>query len=93
MSEQEVNSGLGELRERVGNLEAASTQLKKDLADNTAVTKRIDENTKGLVDALANLEGFTKVINAVAKFTKPILAFATVVAGLWFTFKSGISAK
>lgn len=87
--EQEINSGLGELRDRVGKLEQGFTKLSKDLAENTAVTKRVEENTAGLVGALSNLDGFSKVMDTVAKFTKPFLMIGGGIATIWVAMKTG----
>lgn len=84
-----VDSGLGELRDRVGNLE-------RGLAENTEATKRIESNTSELIDAFESLKSAFKVLNWIGKIAKPVGYMAGAVAaviGMWTALKSGIHPK
>jgi hypothetical protein len=83
MSDQEVNSGLGELRDPVGKLE-------EGLADNTAATKRIETNTAELVELFVSFKGAFKVLEMLGKAAKPLAAIASLciaVGAGWATLK------
>lgn len=85
MSDREVNSGLGELRDRVGKVEAS-------LEENTIVTKRIEAKLGKFIDFLDSLEGAMKVMELIAKAAKPIAwvsASVAAVAGWWVAFRGG----
>ena len=85
MSDETVNSGIGELRDRMGKVEA-------DLHENTATTKRIEAKLGKFIEFLDNLEGAMKVMDLIAKGAKPI-AWITgclaAVAGWWAAFRGG----
>lgn len=74
-----VESGIGELRDRVGNLE-------KGLADNTATTKRIEMDTAEMLDIFKSWQGAMKVLEMIGKAAKPLAAIATFAAavGAWW---------
>lgn len=74
---------------RMGRMEQA-------LAENTAITKRIDANTAGLVEWSQNLEGASKVVGAIMAVAKPLAILATMLAaltGFWVAFKTGVGWK
>ena len=86
---EEVITGLGALEVRVGALEARFDTLSADLAENTASTMRVEENTSDLVEAM-------KAISWVGKIAKPasyVAAFTASVAAFWVSFKAGIGPK
>lgn len=96
MSDQEVTSGLGELRDRVGRLETGMADLKEDVAENTAATKRIETNTSSIVEFFGAMEGLFKVVNWMGKVAKPIsyiLAAGAALVGLFTAWKSGIGPR
>jgi hypothetical protein len=64
MDQNEI-SGLGELRDRVGKVEAS-------LEENTAVTRRIEAKLSSFMAFLDNLEGAMKVMDVIGKAAKPI---------------------
>jgi hypothetical protein len=91
-----TTTDLGELRDRVGNLEDGFETLKTELADNTAATKRIEANTSDLVEAFANLKGAFKVLNWIGKFARPLGYIAGAIAAvvsLYTAFKAGTTVK
>jgi hypothetical protein len=71
----DIDSGLGDLRERVGNLE-------RGLADNTAATKRIEANTAELVDVFVSWKGAMKVLETIGKAAKPLAAIVSLGAAV-----------
>jgi len=81
--------GTGEiaaLAERVERVEA-------NLAENTATTKRIEENTSDLIEVLAAAKGAFKTLEVLGKIARPIVWIGTVgsfVMYAWARFKSGI---
>lgn len=84
-----VDSGLGELRDRVGNLE-------RGLTENTEATKRIESSIADLVDFFDSLKGAFKVLNWVGRIAKPFGYIAGAVASglaMWTAFKSGVGPK
>lgn len=89
MDDSKINSGLGELRDRVGNLE-------RGLADNTATTKRIETSTHEMVEIFESWKGAMKVLEGIGKLAKPmsyIAALAASMAGIWVAIKTGIMPK
>lgn len=89
MSDQELNSGIGELRDRVGKLEIGFETMRKDLADNTTATRQIASDTGDLVE-------FTRAVSWVAKIAKPagyVTGFLASVAALWAAAKAGIGIR
>ena len=92
----DIPSGLGELRDRVGNLESRFDSMQADLAENTASTKRVETNTSDLVEAFDSLKGAFKVFNWIGKAAKPlsyIAAAAAAIVSLWTAFKAGVNIK
>lgn len=85
----DIESGLGELRERVGHLE-------KGLAENTAATKRIETNTAEIIDMFGNFKGAMRVLEGIGKLARPVSYIAAVgasAAGIWAAVKTGIMPK
>lgn len=89
MEDDQIGSGLGELRDRVGHLE-------KGLAENTAATKRIESNTSEIIDMFGNFKGAMRVLEGIGKLARPVsyvAALGASVAGIWAAFKTGIMPK
>jgi len=83
MSDEQVTSGIGDLRDRVGNLE-------RGLADNTATTKRIESDTAEMLDIFKSWQGAMKVLEMVGKAAKPMAAIASLLVAVgasWGTMK------
>jgi hypothetical protein len=76
----EVSSGLGELRDRVGRLE-------QGLAENTATTKRIESDTAEMLDMFRSAKGGFKVLGYVGSILKWAAAFAASITALWLSLK------
>ena len=90
------NSKWFELVERqIGQLQTDFGELKDGLADNTASTKRVEENTKGVVEAFQAAAGAFKVLETIGKLAKPIIwlgTIATAIVAFWNSWKSSITA-
>lgn len=96
MSEQEVTSGLGELRDRVGRLETGFSEMRDELTRNSESTKRVEENTSSLVEFFGAMQGLFKLLNWCGKIAKPvsyILASGAALVGLFTAWKSGIGPR
>jgi hypothetical protein len=84
MIDQDIPSGLGELRDRVGNLE-------RGLADNTATTKRIETDTNEMIEMFRSWQGAMKVLEVIGKAAKPLAAIVSlgVAIGAYFAHWKG----
>lgn len=85
MDERKVETGIGELRDRVGNLE-------RGLADNTATTKRIETSTHEMVELFQSWKGAMKVLETIGKAAKPLAAIATLggaIGAWWVNWRVG----
>lgn len=80
--DEELNSGLGELRDRVGNLE-------QGLAENTATTKRIESDTAEMLDIFRSAKGGFKVLSFMAVVVKWAVGTAAAAAAVWVAIKGG----
>jgi len=80
----DIPSGLGELRDRVGNLE-------RGLADNTATTKRIETDTNEMIEMFRSWQGAMKVLETIGKAAKPLAAIVSlaVAVGAYFAHWKG----
>lgn len=83
MSDPEVTSGLGELRDRVGRLE-------KGLADNSAATARVEENTAEMVEMFRSAKGGFRVLAGIGSVLKWTAAVAASVLAIWISLKGGL---
>lgn len=89
MDTNDIPSGLGELRDRVGKLEAGFAGLKSDVAENTELTKKVASDTSDLVE-------FARAAAWVGKVAKPISYLAAIgasVAAVWAAFKTGVGMR
>ncbi len=59
------------------------SKFEQALEENTKATKRVDENTKEVVDILQSWKGAAKVMNFLASLAKPIGALLVFGASLW----------
>lgn len=87
MNDNIVESGLGELRDRVGRLE-------EGLAENTAATKRIEtsalkneSDTLEMLDMFRSARGGFKVLGVIGQIFKWAVAVAASITALWFSIK------
>lgn len=80
MNEDKLDSGLGELRDRVGNLE-------KGLADNTEATKRIEGGVGELIELLSFAKTGVKFLTMLGRGIRQIVIwvgpFITIGAAIW----------
>lgn len=56
------------------------------LAENTQSTKRVEDNTRELVDILKSWKGAMEVFEFLGKLAKPLAAIG-LAFGAWFTWK------
>lgn len=78
-----MDSGLGELRDRVAKVE-------EGLAENTASTRRVENNTAELVDMFNSFKGAFKVLEMLGKAAKPMAAIASfciAIGAMWGSFR------
>jgi len=71
--------------------EVSHAQIYERLVKVEEKVDRIDNNTRGLVEAIQAAQGAVKVLNWIASFAKPLLWFGAVIAGVgiaWQNFKS-----
>ena len=71
--------------------EVSHAQIYERLVKVEEKVDRIDNNTRGLVEAIQAAQGAVKVLNWVASFAKPLLWFGAVLTGIgiaWQNFKS-----
>ena len=85
--ETRVESGLGELRDRVGSLE-------EGLAENTATTKRIERSalrneadTSELLELFRSAKGGFKVLGFLASALKIIIGICAPLIAIWISIK------
>jgi hypothetical protein len=83
----EIDSNLGDLRERVGNLE-------RGLSDNTATTRRIERSalrneadTAELLELFRSAKGGFKVLGFLASLLKLIVGICAPLAAIWISMK------
>lgn len=77
-------------------LGAQLESVRAELSENTSTTRRIDENTRGLLEVMQSWSGAMQVIQSVGRFFKPlsyIAVFVSAVAGAYAALKSGITPK
>lgn len=58
-------------------------QMRLDLAENTAVTRRIDSSTADLVDFFESTKGAFRVLNWIGKLARPIGAIIALFVAMW----------
>jgi hypothetical protein len=71
--------------------EVSHAQIYERLVKVEEKVDRIDNNTKGLVEAIQAAQGAVKVLNWIASFAKPLLwclAGITAIGIAWQNFKS-----
>lgn len=71
--------------------EVSHAQIYERLVKLEEKVDRIDDNTKGLVDAINAAEGAVKVLGWIASLAKPILWCAALIVSIgiaWQNFKS-----
>ena len=71
--------------------EVSHAQIYERLVKVEEKVDRIDNNTRGLVEAIQAAQGAVKVLNWIASFAKPLLWFGAVITGIdiaWQNFKS-----
>ena len=77
------------LQEQITTMALDVRNLKVGLADNSAVTDRIDTNTQELLEVFGAFKGAWKVLDVIGKLAKPvsfIVAFFSAAALAWHNF-------
>lgn len=65
------------------------TNLETGMKENTEVTKRIEENTRGIVEAWQAIVGGLQVLAFLAKLAKWGSAIAAFAGAIWYFMKTG----
>lgn len=78
----QLNSDIGELRDRVGRLE-------QGLAENTAATKRIESDTTEMVEMFRLSKSGFKVLGHIGSAIKWAAGIAAAVATAWVAIRGG----
>ena len=83
----------------IKSLHAQVVEMKGDVAkaaeatrENADAVKRVEENTRDIVDMFRALEGGFKVLSGIGRLAKPIFYIASAcgaVRGTWAAIKSG----
>jgi hypothetical protein len=79
-----INARLDEGDQRMARMEG-------QMAENTAITKRVDMNTAAIVDAFQTLQGAFKVLELLGKLARPLAwigALGVTLYSFWSQVKS-----
>lgn len=77
------------LCERMGSIEKSHERLEAQVAENTEMTKRIETNTAGVIEAFAAVLGGLKVLGFLAKMAKWASWLAAGAGAMWVLLKTG----
>lgn len=83
-NDEEIKGDLAQWREAFAQ---RMDKFEKNLDENTAVTQRVDDNTRELVEILSSWKAAMKVMDFLAKLAKPIAAFLALLTA-WWAWKS-----
>ena len=96
-----IHAQLKDHVERIGILEkqgfmldGQSTLMQTSLAENTILTKNIEQKTNDVFDILNSWRGAIKTLEGIGRFIKPfgfIAAAMTALITLYITIKSGLT--
>lgn len=85
-----------ELVERqIAQLQTDFGELKDNLLENTETTKKVEANTKGVVEAFEAAAGAFKVLETIGKLAKPLAwigSIAITIATFWNSWKASLTA-
>lgn len=84
-----INARLDEGDQRMARMEG-------QMAENTAITRRVDTNTAAIVEAFQTLQGAFKVLETLGKLAKPLAwigALGVTVYGFWTHVKGVLFIK
>lgn len=81
------------LAKRIAGLEVGHSELKTAIHDNTELTKSIERNTSGLIEAWEALSGGLKVLNLLGKCAKWVTIVVGMVTALWTAWHLAGSAS
>ncbi len=82
---------ISELRQRLSAGDERMARIEGELAQNTALTKRLADDTSDLVDAFKAAKGAFKVLDFLGKVAKPFLWIGSACLALysgWVQVKS-----
>lgn len=83
---REYDSRMQKVQDDVTELRAHVEQVKKDVADNTAVTKKISDDTSTMLEFWRTMEGGFKVLVALGKVAKWVAIISTAIASISAAF-------
>jgi hypothetical protein len=84
-----ADAQISSLCERVGSIERGNKRLEAQVAENTEMTKRIEANTAGVVEAFNAVLGGLKVLGFLARMAKWASWLAAGGGALWVLAKTG----
>lgn len=73
--------------------DTAIQHIKRDLAENTEATKRIDLATSDIVEFFESMKGAFKVLNWIGKLARPIgaiIGLCVALWGAWVAWRTGV---
>lgn len=80
---------------QIAQLQNDFGDLKTNLLDNTETTKRVEANTKGVVEAFEAAAGAFKVLETIGKLAKPLAwigSIAIAITTFWNSWKASLTA-
>ena len=80
---------LNSLTDRVGSIEQSQVRLEAQVAENTEMTKRIEANTAGVVEAFNAVLGGLKVLGFLARMAKWASWILAGAGAVWVLMKTG----
>lgn len=80
---------LESINERFDRGDKRMASLEEGLRANTAITRRIDDNTREMVEAFAAMQGAMKVLGWIGKAARP-LGWIAAAAAAGFSFWSAM---
>lgn len=91
MSDPTVPGQLDSINARLDDGDQRMARIESQVAENTAITRRVDKNTAALVDFFDSLQGAFKVLELLGKLAKPLAwlgAFGVTLYGFWTHIKA-----
>jgi hypothetical protein len=85
----EVDRRLGEGDKRMSELTTEIGAARREIGENTRVTKEIKENTDQLVEVFKNLKGFNAVSKIGIRVILTIGALLVALGAIWYVIHTG----
>lgn len=83
------------VEKQIAQLQTDFGELKENLLENTETTKKIETNTKGVVEAFEAAAGAFKVLETIGKLAKPLAwigSIAIAITTFWNSWKASLTA-